>query len=270
MPLAPLLTTLRAGAPLVHCISNIVSANDCANLALAVGASPIMAQAPQEMAEISAAASAVVLNTGTPSEEKFAACRAAGLAANAAGRPVVLDPVGVGASGWRLQQVRELLRAVRPSIVRVNYSEAAALLQGEAAERGVDSLPPEAPDRPAAAAAALAARLGTVVLLSGVGDVVAGGGACLCIGGGSARMRQVTGAGCMLSVLCGAFAAAAPATPAQAAAAASLFWKLCAQQAEQAVAGRGAGSFRTALFDAASTLAPAAMRAGEERLLTRL
>lgn len=269
MPLASLLTALRAQRPLVHCISNIVTANDCANLALAVGASPIMAQAPQEMAEIAAAANAVVLNTGTPSEEKFAACLAAGRAANAAHRPVVLDPVGVGASGWRLQNVRVLLGQVRPAIVRVNYSEAAALLQGGASERGVDSLPPAGPGSQAAAARLLAGRLGAVVLLSGSEDILSDGAACLRIGGGSARMRQITGAGCMLSVLCGAFAAAAPGDAAQATAAAALFWKLCAAQAETASAGRGAGSFRTALLDAASTLSPQAMQQGEAALLHR-
>ena len=92
------LAAIRAQHPLLHCISNIVSANDCANLALAIGASPIMAQAPQEMADIAALASAVVLNTGTPDEAKFTAARTAGATANRRSIPVVLDPVGVGAS----------------------------------------------------------------------------------------------------------------------------------------------------------------------------
>lgn len=97
------LAAIRAQHPLLHCISNIVSANDCANLALAIGASPIMAQAPQEMADIAALASAVVLNTGTPDEAKFTAARTAGATANRRSIPVVLDPVGVGASpgGWQ-------------------------------------------------------------------------------------------------------------------------------------------------------------------------
>ena len=95
------LAAIRARKPLLHCISNLVTANDCANLALAVGASPIMAQAPQEMADIAVLASAVVLNTGTPDEAKFTATRLAGAAANRRGIPVVLDPVGVGAS-WRI------------------------------------------------------------------------------------------------------------------------------------------------------------------------
>jgi hydroxyethylthiazole kinase len=125
------LAAIQAQHPLLHCISNIVSANDCANLALAIGASPIMAQAPQEMADIAALASAVVLNTGTPDAEKFRACR---ICAVSARHPVVLDPVGVGASPWRLGQVRALLDLFTPSILRVNLGEARALLEewGEA------------------------------------------------------------------------------------------------------------------------------------------
>ena len=102
MSTSGVLARIRAAHPLVHCIYNIVTANDCANLALAVGASPMMAQAPEEMEEIAALAGAVVLNTGTPDAAKFRAARLAGAAANRRGIPVVLDPVGVGASRWRL------------------------------------------------------------------------------------------------------------------------------------------------------------------------
>ena len=159
------LAAIRARKPLLHCISNLVTANDCANLALAVGASPIMAQAPQEMADIAVLASAVVLNTGTPDEAKFTAARLAGAAANRRGIPVVLDPVGVGASPWRLENIRQLLQEVHPAILRANYGEAAALLGLSAAEHGVDSL--TVPIDAAACAKALAQKLGTVVVLSG-------------------------------------------------------------------------------------------------------
>ena len=140
------LAAIRAQHPLLHCISNIVSANDCANLALAIGASPIMAQAPQEMADIAALAGAVVLNTGTPDEAKFTAARTAGATANRRSIPVVLDPVGVGASPWRLANIQNLLQQVQPAIVRVNAGEAAALLGLGGSEHGVDSLTaPKAP-----------------------------------------------------------------------------------------------------------------------------
>ena len=192
------LAAIRVQHPLLHCISNIVSANDCANLALAIGASPIMAQAPQEMADIAALASAVVLNTGTPDEAKFTAAL-----------------LGLGGS-----------------------------------EHGVDSL--TAPKAPAGLAAALAQKLGCVVLLSGTEDLIADGQLLCTVRGGSDRMRTVTGAGCMLSVLCGAFAAVQPGDAFTAAVQAARFWKACAEQAEDHAAG--AGSFRVALFDAAGSM----------------
>ena len=95
------LAAIRAQHPLLHCISNIVSANDCANLALAIGASPIMAQAPQEMADIAALASAVVLNTGTPDEAKFTAARTAGATANRRSIPVVRWAWAQAPGGWQ-------------------------------------------------------------------------------------------------------------------------------------------------------------------------
>ena len=245
------LAAIRVQHPLLHCISNIVSANDCANLALAIGASPIMAQAPQEMADIAALASAVVLNTGTPDEAKFTAARTAGATANRRSIPVVLDPVGVGASPWRLANIQSLLQQVQPAIVRVNAGEAAALLGLGGSEHGVDSL--TAPKAPAGLAAALAQKLGCVVLLSGTEDLIADGQQLCTVRGGSDRMRTVTGAGCMLSVLCGAFAAVQPGDAFTAAVQAARFWKACAEQAEDHAAG--AGSFRVALFDAAGNVA---------------
>lgn len=242
------LAAIHACKPLLHCISNLVTANDCANLALAVGASPIMAQAPQEMEEIAALAAAVVLNTGTPDEAKFTAARLAGAAANRRGIPVVLDPVGVGASRWRLENIRRLLQEVHPTILRANYGEAAALRGLSASEHGVDSI--TVPTDAAACAKALAAKLGTVVVLSGAEDLVTDGNALHTIAGGSALMRSVTGAGCMLSVLCGAFAAVQPTAPLDAAVQAAAFWKQCAAAAEAGT--HGPAGFRVALLDAAA------------------
>ena len=129
MPDVTRLDTLRARRPLIHCISNLVTANDCANLLLAAGASPIMAQALPEAEEITAASAASVLNTGTPDDEKFRLCLACGRAASALGHPTVLDPVGIGASRWRLQSIQGMLHLFTPSILRVNLGEARALLQ---------------------------------------------------------------------------------------------------------------------------------------------
>lgn len=257
------LDAVKRRRPLIHCVSNIVSAGDCANVALAVGASPIMAQAPEEMADITAASAATVLNTGTPETAKFEACRLCALAARPLAQPVVLDPVGVGASPWRLRSIQALLDACTPAILRVNLGEAQALLQLKSQEQGVDSPAPAAAAQRLAAAAQLARSLGTTVLLSGPEDVVTNGAQALRVSGGSDQMTRVTGTGCMLSVLCGVFAAVEP-DALQAAALAAAFWKVCSQRAEQSAGGRGPGHFRMALMDAAGTLtAPELAREAE-------
>lgn len=250
------LEEVRRKRPLIHCVSNIVTANDCANLALAVGASPIMAQAPQEMGDITAASDATVLNTGTPDEIKFEACMLCGKAASAAGHPVVLDPVGVGASPWRLRRVQELLHLFMPSILRVNLGEAQALSAGGGREQGVDSPAPASRAERLSAARALALHRRTAVLLSGPEDIVTDGQTAWCLPGGSDLMAFVTGTGCMLSVLCGVFAAVEP-EPMKAAVLASAFWKVCSRRAQENAAGRGPGTFRAALMDAAANLTAA-------------
>lgn len=247
------LNEIRAVRPLVHCISNVVSANGCANLVLAVGASPIMACAAEEMADVTAASAATVLNTGTPDEGRFAACLLCGKAAERLGRPVVLDPVGVGASAWRLERVEMLLDAFPAAILRVNAGEARALIRRGGGERGVDSAVPIALEERMDAAAALARRRGAAVLLSGPEDLVTDGETAFSVSGGSGWMAKVTGTGCMLSALCGVFAAVEP-DPLQAALLAAVFWKVCAGRAERAAGDRGPGSFYTALMDAAGTL----------------
>ena len=243
-----LVSDLRWKKPLIHCISNTVTANDCANLLLSVGASPIMAQAADEMDEITARADALVLNTGTPDRDKFDACRIAGLRANACKVPVVLDPVGVGASRWRLANISSLLAEVKPSIIRANPGEAMALLGGDMHGHGVDSEDGGGAAR--SIARALAEKYGCVVLLTGTEDIVADALHDVSVTGGSALMKQVTGAGCMLSCLCGAMLSVSE--PFEAAETAARLWKQIAEDAEKDAAGLG--SFRTALFDIASRM----------------
>lgn len=247
------LAAVKEQRPLIHCISNIVTANDCANLALAVGASPMMAQAAEEMAEITAISRATVLNTGTPDEERFKICLLCGKEARRLDQPFVLDPVGVGASSWRLERTMELLRLYTPTILRVNLGEAQALLQRDKREHGVDSDVPAALAERLDTAVCLAKRRRTTVLLSGPEDIITDGSAAWSVPGGSHWMARVTGTGCMLSVLCGLFAAVEP-DAVSAAVLAAAFWKVCSRRAEQAAGDRGPGSFRTALLDAAGML----------------
>ena len=271
----PALKRIQETRPLVHCISNIVSANDCANLLLAIGASPMMAEAPAEMIEITQLADATVLNTGTPSNAKYEACSICGRESAAQKKPVVLDPVGVGTSSWRLFHAGALLEAFRPDIVRVNLGEAKALLRyltetqhsmpcgdpfragrasdpSPATEQGVDSVLRTTAEDRAETAMQLAKTLQTVVLLSGPEDIVSDGARAERIGGGSDRMTLVTGSGCMLSCLCGAFLAVSD-DAFRAAAEASAFWKYCAALAEEASGGRRLSA--NLLLDAAAELA---------------
>lgn len=243
---------IRLESPLIHCISNIVSANVCANLALAIGARPIMAQAPEETAEIADSAQAVVLNLGTPSAEKYLACTNAGKSANRKNIPVVIDPVGVGASKFRYEETAKLLACVAPSILRVNLSEA-MVLRGIVKEAvGVDAVT-EATLKSTNAeeiASTLALQYHCTVLLSGETDLVTDGTRLKAIRGGSVRMKQVTGTGCMLSVLCGC-ALAIEKDSFNAAVNASAFWKQCALAANK---GQQIGSYATALLDEAASL----------------
>ncbi len=257
MPFSELtrLADIRNKRPLLHCISNLVTANDCANLALAMGASPMMAEAPEEMPEIERISDATVLNCGTPSGQKYAACLISGREAARLGKPLILDPVGVGASAWRLENAARLLREFRPSILRVNYAEARALMGFAGGEQGVDS--PANPDLAwrVNTAKALASAMGCTVLLTGAEDIVTDGERGWYIKGGSAPMPLVTGTGCMLSVCCAAFASVEP-DAAAAAAMASVFWKTCSELAELDTGAQGPGSFRAALMDRAWRLGP--------------
>ena len=250
---------VRRMGPVVHTITNYVTANDCANLLLAAGASPIMADAPEETAQIAAMADAVVLNLGTLSVSKREAMLLAGKTASAAGKPVVLDPVGAGASDFRRDSARMLLTEVRPMVIRGNRSEIRALLTGETGERGVDTS--YLPDDRAEAAQTLAKLTRSVVMQTGETDLITDGEQILQVHGGSEMLCLVTGAGCMLSALTGAFLAANPDDPLHAAAAAAETMSVCAEIAQKRLRiGEGNAAFRTRLIDAMCNLTPEILR----------
>ncbi|NCB52125.1 MAG: hydroxyethylthiazole kinase [Clostridia bacterium] len=255
--------------PVVHCISNIVSVGDCANLALAVGAGPIMAQAPEEMAVVTGISDATVLNTGTPTKDRFEACLACGREARALSRPVVLDPVGVGASPWRLGEVEKLLAGFIPSVMRVNLGEAAALIGSGGWARGIDSPSAEAREEHLGCALELSKKYRAVVLLSGREDVVTDGKTAYFVAGGSDMMSRITGTGDMLSVLCGVFAAVEQ-DALSAAVLAAVFWKLCAIKAESAAGQGRVGSFHSELFNAAARLSAEEFLLDGQKLIANL
>lgn len=199
------LVRLRAQAPVVHSITNYVVMNTTANALLALGASPVMAHAEEEMVDMVAIASALVLNIGTLSKAWIAAMFKAGEAAKAKGIPIVLDPVGVGATPYRTETARDLMVALRPTILRGNASEIMALAGGVAKTKGVDST--AASGDALGAARALHAEFGSAVCISGPTDHVIGGNAHIQIHNGNPMLPRVTGLGCTATALCGAFAA---------------------------------------------------------------
>lgn len=206
---------IRSQRPLVHNITNYVVMNSTANALLAVGASPVMAHAVEEVADMVALAGALVINIGTLSPPWVDAMRVAMRAARERPVPIVVDPVGAGATRYRTETVGDLLAEVSPTILRGNASEIMALATTDATTRGVDSSHESASARDAATQ--LADRYGAVVAVTGSTDIVVGGQDPVLLDNGHELMARVTGLGCTASALCGAFAAVNPA-PAQAAA----------------------------------------------------
>lgn len=199
---------IRAQAPLVHNITNFVVMNTTANALLALGASPVMAHALAEAREMAGLAGALVLNIGTLSPPWIEAMVEAGKEANRRGIPVVVDPVGAGATRFRTQTVQDLLSAIQPAVIRGNASEIRALFYAEQATRGVDSRHASEEAFPAAKAVAEACRC--VVCTSGATDLVVSAGRVIRVSNGHPMMPRVTGLGCTASALIGAFAAVNP------------------------------------------------------------
>ena len=238
----------------MHCITNYVTANDCANLLLACGASPIMADDPEEAEEITAGCASLVLNLGTPNPRKLEAMRLAGREANRLHHPVVFDPVGAGASAFRRDAARQLLDEVRFSVIRGNVSEIEALVRFGEAHPGVDA---DVLDADIAAAVKLSRMSGAAVAMTGSTDIVTDGRTVYRVLNGHPMMRSVTGAGCMLSALTGAFAAASPEDPLTAALAAVCAMGVCGERAHARLRdGDGNAAFRNYIIDAMYDLDP--------------
>lgn len=247
-----LLEQMRRCAPKVHCVTNPVTMQDMANVLLTAGGSAIMAQAEEEAAEITSFCQATLLNIGVPDPGKFRALAAAGKQAGRLGHPVVLDPVGAGASRFRREQVDALLKEVHPTVIRCNPEEARILLHFQNPERGgVESSVVLRQEEQLALASKLARAYGCTALISGSADAVSDGSRMELVTGGDPRMVRLTGSGCMLSALCALFAGAG--IPAfESAAMASWIWKKSSEKAGRDTdqAQKGMGSFHRYLFDA--------------------
>lgn len=240
---------VRQNQPLVHSITNFVVMNYNANALLALGAAPVMAHAREEVCDMAAIAQALVLNIGTLSPDWVAAMQLALGTARRRGIPVVLDPVGAGATPYRNQAIADLLAVGHPSVLRGNGSEILSVAGVANATRGVDSI--ASADDAVAAARALAARLDAVVCVSGATDhILAADGRHARLGNGHPWMTRVTGVGCSASALVGAFCAVQPdAWRATTAAMAYLGVVGEVAAAKVQAAGGGVGQLQIALLD---------------------
>jgi hydroxyethylthiazole kinase len=246
------LSTIRERKPLVHNITNYVVMNETANATLALGALPVMAHAGEEVEEMARLAAALVLNIGTLSTQWIEAMVLAGGAATARGTPIVLDPVGVGATEFRTRTAHRLLDIVDVTVLRGNAGEVATLVGAHAEVRGVESI--VAGLDPAELARTAARRLGVVASVTGPVDHVSDGDRLLTVASGHELLATVTGTGCMASALTGCFLAAKPGEPVEAAAEALAAFGVAAEDAARGA--DGPGTFHARLYDGLYALDP--------------
>lgn len=257
--IAQTMTNVRKNVPLTHCITNYVTVNSCANALLAVGGAPIMADDIDEVAEIVSISNALVLNIGTLNQRTVASMVKAGKTANEKGIPVILDPVGAGASTLRNQALAQLMSNVDFTVIRGNISEIKSVYNGSGKAHGVDVDFADmniASEELATFAKELSARTGAVIAITGKTDVVANAEKAALIQNGVATLSSITGSGCMLSAIIGSYVGANSENPWKATVAAIALMGLCGEvAAEKAKAeGKGLGSFYVYLMDALSQI----------------
>ena len=247
---------VQESRPIIHCITNHVTVNDCANMLLAAGASPTMAHHPKEVAEVTQGCHSLVCNLGATDD--YEAMLVAAKAADEAGHPIVIDPVGVGGSSFRREQFWKLTDVSCSTCIRGNFSEIQALSENQATITGVDAAADELTlEERERVVKALSRRLGCMVVASGAVDIISDGERCIHITNGTPVMTRITGCGCMSSVLIGAYLAVENSIEAVASACAAM--GICGELAEKRMTEQQGGTmtFRTQLIDEMSKLAEA-------------
>lgn len=256
-----IVSNVRSSVPLVHFITNYVTVNDVANMMLACGGSPIMSDEIEDVEDITSICNATVLNIGTLNKNTIAAMTAAGKKANELGHPVILDPVGAGASRLRTETTFQLLRDVKFAVIRGNISEIKTVYSGSGSTRGVDADIADAVTEDnlaetAAFAKELSKSTGAVIAITGAIDVVADSERAFAIRNGEAMMAKITGTGCMLNGVIAGYLVANRENALDAAVAAVAAEGLCGEMAAAKVRAEGSGtlSLRNYLIDAMSNL----------------
>ena len=248
---ATLLEQVRIRRPVVHAITNWVTGGDVANALTALGARPVLAFSPAEVAEITTRADALYLNLGTPTPDRIVAMLLAGRRANEIDLPVIFDPVGAGASHFREDACRQILSELNLTIIRGNRAEIGSLAGQGGQLRGIDAV--SGPDDINEAVRVLSGRTGAVVVASGEKDHIFYNDQMVTVRNGHPLMLRVTGTGCMLSAVIAAFAAVGH-DPLETAVAGVSCFKLAGELAGQTAGGPGA--FKTGLLDFLYALTP--------------
>ena len=254
--LKKMLENVRKTCPLVHNITNYVTVNDCANILLACGASPIMSDDAGEVEAITSICGGLNINIGTLNQRTIPSMLLAGKKANELGHPVVLDPVGAGASTLRTKTARDLVDQIHFTVIRGNISEIKTLALGSGTTKGVDAdvadkVTRDNLSKAVAFAKEFAARTGAVVAITGAIDIVADQERAYCIYNGHPMMSSITGTGCQLSAMTAAYVTANPDNPLEAAAAAVCAMGICGEIAHKRLTPEdGNSSYRNYIIDA--------------------
>ncbi|MBQ8297133.1 MAG: hydroxyethylthiazole kinase [Ruminococcus sp.] len=266
--LGKMLENVKNNHPLIHNITNYVTVNDCANIVLACGASPIMSDDIGEVCEITSICSGLNINIGTLNSNTIPSMKAAGKKANELGHPVLLDPVGAGASSLRTNTACALLDEIRFSVIRGNISEIKTLAGASAKTSGVDADESDAVNENSLEstvnlAKKLSSRTGAVIAITGAVDIIADSEKAYIIRNGNPMMSRITGTGCMLSAMTAAYIAANQDNMLEAAAAAVCAMGLCGELAFERLSERdGNSSYRNYIIDEIYNLTPEKLEKG--------
>ncbi len=266
--LKEMLLKVREKTPLIHNITNYVTVNDCANILLGCGASPIMADDIDEAAEITSLCGGLTINIGTLNQNTIPAMFVAGQKANELSHPVVLDPVGAGASKLRTETAFRLLKEVKFTVIRGNISEIKTIAMGRGTTKGVDADDADAVtgatlNQTVALAKNLSLETGAIIVITGAIDIVSDGKGAFCIFNGHPFMSKLTGTGCQLSCLIAAYLTANPESPLLATVGAVCAMGLCGEKAYERMTDLdGNASYRNYILDAVYRLSGDELESG--------
>lgn len=263
-----MIENVKNTCPLIHNITNYVTVNDCANVLLACGGSPIMSDDIDEVEEIVTICGGLNINIGTLNQRTIPAMFCAGKRANELNHPVVLDPVGAGASGLRTSTALKLIEEIQFTVIRGNISEIKTLAKGSGSTKGVDAdvadaVTEENLDEAVAFAKNFAKEKNAVVAITGAIDIVTDGEKSYCIRNGHPDMSKITGTGCQLSAIIAAYVTANKGNELEATAAAVCLMGLCGERAKARMTeADGNITMRNYIIDEISNLTPEKLEEG--------